>query len=195
MNNLEQTHNLMDRHGDGSLPQRLTTRLQEICDDLAAAVTGLVTAQDQLGNFGTSNVEQLDRLIKSASNILRDDSTIITAGRKRGGGGEGGAGGKKRGVVGGIRSLRGGEGTEESGSVGGASSSPMSEGVGGEGGEGDWEPPVLKQPSVRVMQAVLTPRQRAELRKFSRDDDKDDATDATEITDEFASPEKPRTDN
>merc|ERR1712098_15609 len=73
-----------------------------------------------------------------------------------------------------------GDGTEESGSVGGASSSPMSEG-GVEGGEGDWEPPVLKQPSVLARQAVLTPRQRAELRKFSRDDDKDDTTDVTEI--------------
>jgi len=195
VNNLEQTHNLLERHGDGALPQRMTTRLQEICDDLAAAVTGLVTAQDQLGNFGTSNVEQLDRLIKSASNILRDDSTLLSGARKRAGngGGEGGPSGKKRGVVGGIRSLRG-DGTEESGSVGGASSSPMSEG-GVEGGEGDWEPPVLKQPSVLVRQAVLTPRQRAELRKFSRDDDKDDTTDVTEIRDEFASPEKTRTDN
>jgi len=195
VNNLEQAHNLLDRESDGTLPQRMTGRLAEICDDLAAAVTGLVTAQDQLGSYGTSNVEQLDRLIKSASNILREDSSMSGGGRKRMSASEGGPGSKKRGVVGGIRSLRG-DTVEESGSMGSGatSSSPMSEGGVGEGevepNEGDWDPPVLRQPSVLVRQAVLTPRQRAELRKFSRDDDKDNTADETEIRDEFASPEK-----
>jgi hypothetical protein len=197
VNNLEQAHNLLDSDSDGTLPQRITSRLAEICDDLAAAVTGLVTAQDQMGSCGTSNMEQLDRLIKSASNIMREDSMVSATGRKRMSASEGGPAGKKRGVVGGIRSLRR-DVVEESGSVGSgaASSSPMSEGVGGDGvepNEGDWDPPVLRQPSVLVRQAVLTPRQRAELRKFSKDeekDEKDNAVNEIEIKDEFASPEK-----
>jgi len=200
VNNLEEAHNLLDSDSDGTLPQRITSRLAEICDDLAAAVTGLVTAQDQMGSCGTSNMEQLDRLIKSASNIMREDSLMSATGRKRMSASEGGPVGKKRGVVGGIRSLRR-EVVEESGSVGSgaASSSPMSEAGGGDGvdgvepNEGDWDPPVLRQPSVLVRQAVLTPRQRAELRKFSKDeekDEKDNALNEIEIKDEFASPEK-----
>eukprot|EP00090_Calanus_glacialis_P004110 TRINITY_DN13042_c0_g1_i1.p1 TRINITY_DN13042_c0_g1~~TRINITY_DN13042_c0_g1_i1.p1 ORF type:complete len:1677 (-),score=602.43 TRINITY_DN13042_c0_g1_i1:383-5413(-) len=198
VNNLEQAHNLLDSDSDGTLPQRITSRLAEICDDLGAAVTGLVTAQDQMGSCGTSNMEQLDRLIKSASNIMREDALPLSAtGRKRMSASEGGPVGKKRGVVGGIRSLRR-DVVEESGSVGSgaASCSPMSEGGGGDGvepNEGDWDPPVLRQPSVLVRQAVLTPRQRAELRKFSKDeekDEKDNAVNEIEIKDEFASPEK-----
>ena len=110
---------------------------------------------------------------------------------------EGGPGSKKIGVVGGIRSLRR-DVAEESGSVGSdaLSSSPMAEesvGEGGESNEDDWEPPEVRQPSVLVRQAVLTPRQRAELRKLSKDDDKDEkdnTADETEIRDEFASPDK-----
>lgn len=195
VSSLEQAHNLIDRNSDGSV---MTSRLAEICDDLAGAVTGLVTAQDQLASCGTSNMEQLDRLIKSASSIMKEDANASSnTSRKRMSVSEGGPGSKKRGVVGGIRSLRR-DVAEESGSVGSGalSSSPMSEGgvgEGGEGNEGDWEPPEVRQPSVLVRQAVLTPRQRAELRKFSRDDDKDEkdnTADETEIRDEFASPDK-----
>eukprot|EP00092_Neocalanus_flemingeri_P017244 GFUD01018647.1.p1 GENE.GFUD01018647.1~~GFUD01018647.1.p1 ORF type:complete len:1673 (+),score=562.04 GFUD01018647.1:126-5144(+) len=196
VSSLEQAHSLLDRHSDDTL---LTSRLKEICDDLAGAVTGLVTAQDQLASCGTSNMEQLDRLIKSASSIMKEDTiTSTSAGRKRMSASEGGPGGKKRGVVGGIRSLRR-DVADESVSVGGSvgsgalSSSPMSEAGVGDGNEVDWEPPEVRQPSVLVKQAVLTPRQRAELRKFSRDEDNDEKENTaseTEIRDEFASPEK-----
>jgi len=195
VSSLDQAHNLLDRW-DGIMPHPMTTRLADICDDLGGAVTGLVTAQDQMASSGTSNMEQLDRLIKSAVNIMKEDvNAIKSSGRKRMLTSDGGPGGKKR-AIGAMRSMRRDLG-EESGSVdsggGVLSSSPMSEGVGGEAGEGDWEPPEVKQPSVLVKQAVLTPRQRAELRKFSREDEKDEKDSSaieTEIRDEFASPEK-----
>ena len=193
MNNLEEAHNLLDR--DSVLPQKISGRFLEICDDLSAAVTGLVTAQEQMGSCGTSNMEQLDRIIKSASCLMREDANLSVANsRKRAMLSESGPGGKKRVGVSGIRSLRR-DVTEEGESIGSAapSSSPMSEGCVGDGvepNEGDWDPPVLRQPSVLVRQAILTPRQRAELRKFSRDEDKEGTGSGTEIKDEFASPEK-----
>ena len=58
-------------------------------------------AHDQLGSYGTSNVEQLDRLIKSASNILREDSSMSCGGRKRMSASERRSGSKMWGVVGG----------------------------------------------------------------------------------------------
>ena len=72
--NLEQTHNILDRFRDGAPTSKMSSRLTELCDDLGKAVTGLLSAQDQLTNCGTNNMQQLEKLIKSASNIMREDT-------------------------------------------------------------------------------------------------------------------------
>ena len=70
--NLEQTHTILDR--EGAPTSKLSSRLTELCDDLGKAVTGLLSAQDLLTNCGTNNMQQLEKLIKSASNIMREDT-------------------------------------------------------------------------------------------------------------------------
>ena len=131
VSSLEQANNLIDRSSEGSSPHRMTSRLAEICDDLTRAVTGLVTAQDTLASNRTSNMEQLDRLIKSATNLLKED-LISTNNRKRMSISEGGPGGKKRSTCGPSRNLHR-DGGEESGAL---ISSPMSKGGVVDGGEG-----------------------------------------------------------
>ena len=71
---LETTHSLLDRFTGAGNKITITAKLSDICDDLGTAVTGLVSAQDQLANCSTNNMAQLDKLIKSASTIMREDT-------------------------------------------------------------------------------------------------------------------------
>ena len=176
--NLETTHGLLDRFRDNS-SSRVTTRLSDICDELGSAVTGLLSAQDQLGSCSTNNMAQLDKLIKSACNIMREDTwntkkrlSLST---------DGGPAAKRRTGGGGVRMLVK------------ARSEDVPEDTNSEASENDWESAEVKQPTVRLHPAILSPKMKEEARKSlkSRDDNTtDDNSDSVELKDEFASPEK-----
>lgn len=178
--NLEQTHNILDRFRDGATSSKMTSRLGELCDDLGKAVTGLMSAQDQLSNCSSNNMQQLDKLIKSASTIMREDTWNN---KKRVSVMEGGPTTKRRTGGGGIKMVVRNR-TEDSSSL----PSPSSES--GQQQE-DWEPPEVRQPTVRVRQAILSPQIREELRRsIETNSGPGDLHDDTELRDEFISPEK-----
>ena len=59
--NLEKTHMILDRYQDGSTSSKMSSRMADLCDDLGKAVTGLMSAQDQLSNCSSNNIQQLDK--------------------------------------------------------------------------------------------------------------------------------------
>ena len=179
--NLEQTHNILDRLRDGATSSKLSSRLADLCDDLGKAVTGLLSAQDQLSNCGSNNMQQLDKLIKSATTIMREDTWNN---KKRVSVTEGGPATKRRTGGVGVKMLVRNR-TEDSSSL----HSPSSES--GQLQE-DWEPPEVRQPTVMVRQAILSPQVRAELRRSIETNSGSDGHlhDDTELRDEFISPEK-----
>ena len=151
-----------------------------MCEELGSAVTGLMSAQEGLANCSTNSMTQLETLIKSAGHLLRED-TWHSKKRLSAGGGDLGPAAKRR-VKGGVRMLVRTE-TEESGS---GAASPASE----PGHEADtWHDTEIKQCGVKLHQAILSPRQKAGLRKSVETPDTI-GEDDTEIKDEFASPEK-----
>ena len=58
------------------------------------------------------------------------------------------------------------------------------------GQQEDWEPPEVRQPTVMVRQAILSPQVRADLRRSLEVNSLGDHHDDTELRDEFISPEK-----
>ena len=176
--NLEQTHNILDRFRDGAPTSKMSSRLSELCDDLGKAVTGLLSAQDQLTNCGTNNMQQLEKLIKSASNIMREDTWNN---KKRVSVMDVGPASKRRTGGGGIKMVVRNR-MEDTSSI----PSPSSE----YGQQEDWEPPEVRQPTVMVRQAILSPQVRADLRRSLETNSLGDHHDDTELRDEFISPEK-----
>lgn len=178
--NLEQTHNILDRLRDGASSSKSSSRLEGLCDELGKAVTGLLSAQDQLSNCGTTNMHQLEKLIKSASTIMREDTWNN---KKRVSVTEGGPATKRRIGGGGIKMVVRNR-TEDSSSL----PSPSSEG--GQLQE-DWEQPEVRQPTVMMRQAIISPQIKAELsRRLIEINSNTDHHDDTELQDEFISPEK-----
>ena len=176
--NLEQTHTILDRFRDGAPTSKMSSRLTELCDDLGKAVTGLLSAQDQLANCSTNNMQQLEKLIKSASNIMREDTWNN---KKRVSVMDVGPASKRRTGGGGIKMVVRNR-MEETSSI----PSPSSE----YGQQEDWEPPEVRQPTVMVRQAILSPQVRADLRRSLEVNSLGDHHDDTELRDEFISPEK-----
>merc|ERR1719150_1479833 len=157
---------------------KISSRLADLCDDLGKAVTGLLSAQDQLSNCGTNNMQQLEKLIKSASNIMREDTWNN---KKRVSVMDVGPASKRRTGGGGIKMVVRNR-MEETSSI----PSPSSE----YGQQEDWEPPEVRQPTVMVRQAILSPQVRADLRRSLEVNSLGDHHDDTELRDEFISPEK-----
>ena len=178
--NLEQTHTILDRFRDGTPTSKMNSRLGDLCDDLGKAVTGLLSAQDQLANCGTNNMQQLEKLIKSASDILREDTWNN---KKRVSVMDVGPASKRRTGGGGIKIKVVRNRLEETSSI----PSPSSE----YGQQDDWDTPEVRQPTVMLRPAILSPQVRADLRRSLETNSLGgDHHDDTELRDEFISPEK-----
>ena len=151
----------------------LCCQVETVCEELSSAVTGLITAQEGLANCSSNSMAQLDSLIKSADILLREDNS-----RKRlSVSVDSGPAAKRRQKGGaGVRTLARTE-TEDSGS---GAASPASD---------TWPDTEIKQPTLKLHKAILSPRQKAGLRKSVESPDIAEDDD-TEIKDEFASPEK-----
>ena len=77
--NLEQTRSLLqDGTTDGG---QMTARFADLCDELAGAVTGLLSLQERLANTDTDSLQRLDSLVQTASTLLQQQQK--TAGVKR----------------------------------------------------------------------------------------------------------------
>ena len=174
--NLENTHSLLDRFRDGGAGAKVTSRLSEICDDLGSAVTGLISAQDQLANCSTNNMQQLDKLIKSACTIMREDTWNNK--KRLSASADAGPAAKRRTGGGGVRMVVSVRETEVAEDSCGAAS-PASE------SHEEWDTPEVRLPTVNLRNAILSPRQREALRQSIETREEDDAT---EVKDEFASP-------
>jgi len=59
-------------------------RLQQLCDELAGSLTGLMAAQDEMGRRETADVATLDRLVKSAASMVAAQEVAAGQPRKRG---------------------------------------------------------------------------------------------------------------
>ena len=170
---LEAAHAALGRAGQGGGQGQ--ARLSAVCDQLGAAVTSLLGAQDELASGTSSSLVRLDRLIRTAGGLIREDE--LSARRKRAvavlePGGSGGPAGKRCLTLVAGQAGRGSPAHQDS----------------------SWEPPDVRQPSVMVRHAVLTARQKADLRKFSGEEvnvkEELPGPAHTELKDEFASPEK-----
>jgi len=178
--NLDSTTSLLERFGDNSPSFKFTSKMSELCDDIRSAVNGLYTAQDQLSSCTSNSMQQLDKLIKSANHIMREDTwntkkrlSVST---------DGGPASKRRMGGGGIKMVvkvnRDNHDVQNDSCGGG---SPASE-----AGQDEWGDTEVKQPTVRLRAAILSPRQREEAkRSLGTQEDNED-----ELRDEFASPEK-----
>ena len=172
VNNLELTQDVLDRHRDsGSVSSRMVTQLSKVCEELRMAVTGLNSAQDEMANQSSSSMVQLDRVIKSVENIIREENlsskrrlSVIT---------DSGPATKRR-----HRTMDS-DGHDDSMSGGGSSpSSSVHEDM-------DLE---IKQPTVKLHQATLSLKQKAVLKRSLESRVSEESTE--ELKDEFISPEK-----
>ena len=176
---LETTHSLLDRFTGAGNKITITAKLSDICDDLGTAVTGLVSAQDQLANCSTNNMAQLDKLIKSASTIMREDTW--NSKKRLSVAADEGPAAKRRTGGGGVRMVVNVRDAADLQDDSCGAASPASEVA------EDWEVQEVRQPTVKVRQAILSPRQKAELRRSLETPDQEDSG---QLRDEFASPEK-----
>ena len=80
VDSLESAKKILSNEGGGLMGGRMA----ELCDELATAVSGLITAQTKLSE--NSSFEKLDSLLKSVASTYRSDSGKNSAVSTRGGG-------------------------------------------------------------------------------------------------------------